>query len=152
MRSFLDPPVKQGTTVKGSGRVAYCLQTRNHSSHLVRAGTELYEQVGQARVHMDVPNFRRHISTLSFFMCTSFCGVYFYSCTLPFSVLLSMLVFPVYDFFVMDTSVRTSVLLCFMYHARLLFTCTPPPRRTARRTGRTGANPLYSVCGMGTWF
>jgi hypothetical protein len=45
MRSFLDPPPTKGTTVKGSGQVAYKLQTRNHASRLVLEGTLLHEQV-----------------------------------------------------------------------------------------------------------
>ena len=49
MRSFLDPPATQGTTVKGSGKVAYYkLQTRNHASRLVLEGTLLHEQVKHA--------------------------------------------------------------------------------------------------------
>ena len=48
MRSFLDPPPTQGTTVKGSGKVAYKLHTRNHASRLVLEGTLLHEQVKHA--------------------------------------------------------------------------------------------------------
>jgi hypothetical protein len=48
LRSFLDPPVTKGKTLKGSGRVDYRLHSRNHVSELVRDGTLLHEQVMHA--------------------------------------------------------------------------------------------------------
>jgi hypothetical protein len=45
LRSFLDPPVAKGKTIKGSGQVGYHLHTRNHTSILVLDGSELHGQV-----------------------------------------------------------------------------------------------------------
>jgi len=45
LRSFLDPPVSKGKTIKGSGDVGYSLHTRNHTSHLLLPGTLLHKQV-----------------------------------------------------------------------------------------------------------
>ena len=45
LRSFLDPPVAKGKTIKGSGKVGYHLHSRNHTSHLVLPGSLLEKQV-----------------------------------------------------------------------------------------------------------
>lgn len=45
LRSFLDPPVGKGKTIKGSGQVGYHLHTRNHTSQLVQPGSILQNQV-----------------------------------------------------------------------------------------------------------
>jgi hypothetical protein len=45
LRSFLDPPVAKGTTLKGSGQVAYRLHSRNHTSAVILEGTQLQQQV-----------------------------------------------------------------------------------------------------------
>jgi hypothetical protein len=45
LRSFLDPPVGKGKTIKGSGKVAYHLYSRNHTSQLVQPGSTLHRQV-----------------------------------------------------------------------------------------------------------
>ena len=45
LRSFLDPPVSKGKTIKGSGQVGYHLYNRNHVSRLVLDGSQLHQQV-----------------------------------------------------------------------------------------------------------
>ena len=45
LRSFLDPPVVTGKTLKGSGEVAYRIYSRNHISQLVLDGSLLHQQV-----------------------------------------------------------------------------------------------------------
>jgi hypothetical protein len=45
LRSFLDPPVGKGKTLKGSGKVGYHLHSRNSRSQLVLDGSVLHQQV-----------------------------------------------------------------------------------------------------------
>lgn len=96
MRSFLDPPAPKGHTVKGSGRVAYKLQTRNHESRLVLEGTELHGQVKNAFIMkrallctLCVLRSMMLLCTLKsyllFNMRTLCYRAYFYSCTYTFT-------------------------------------------------------------------
>jgi hypothetical protein len=52
LRSFLDPPVAKGKTVKGSGQVGYNLHKRNHTSQLVLNGSILHQQVMNDHLHI----------------------------------------------------------------------------------------------------
>lgn len=54
LRSFLDPPVGKGKTIKGSGQVGYHLYNRNHVSRLVLDGSLLHQQVMLALILISV--------------------------------------------------------------------------------------------------
>ena len=67
LRSFLDPPMIKGSTVKGSGDVGYAIHTQNHTREVVEIGTELHRQV---RLHpLCLPMFVYQLSMMYCILC-----------------------------------------------------------------------------------
>ena len=73
LRSFLDPPVRKGKTLKGSGKVGYHLHSRNHSSNLVLDGSLLHQQVLRVSLLLLCSVVYLVISVLGYFKYTYTC-------------------------------------------------------------------------------